>query len=161
SGTLSGTLTVNAVAGVATFSTLSVDHSGTGYRLAASATGLTGATSNTFNITVGGAAQLAVTRQPAATGQAGGGLGTQPQVQVRDASGNNVSQNGVVITATISTGPGGATLTNATANTNASGLATFSGLRINGLVGTYDLTFSATSLTSATSNDIVLSAGTA
>jgi len=50
-GTLSGTTTANAVKGVATFSDLSIDNAGTGYALAASATGLTGATSAAFEIT--------------------------------------------------------------------------------------------------------------
>ncbi|MEO8201940.1 MAG: Ig-like domain-containing protein [Gemmatimonadota bacterium] len=48
---LAGTLTVNAVNGVATFADLSLDKVGTGYTLAATATGLTGATSNAFNVT--------------------------------------------------------------------------------------------------------------
>ena len=39
--------------GVATFSTLSINNAGNGYTLAASASGLTGATSNAFNITSG------------------------------------------------------------------------------------------------------------
>lgn len=49
-GTLSGTLTIAAVAGVATFSNLSINNLGNGYTLTAASTGLTGATSNTFNI---------------------------------------------------------------------------------------------------------------
>ena len=49
-GTLNGTKTVNAGAGVATFTGLSVDKPGTGYTLTASAGGLTGATSNPFTI---------------------------------------------------------------------------------------------------------------
>ncbi|MDZ7379745.1 MAG: DUF2341 domain-containing protein, partial [candidate division KSB1 bacterium] len=52
-GTLSGTLTVAAVGGEATFSDISINKAGTGYTLTASATGLTGATSASFNITVG------------------------------------------------------------------------------------------------------------
>ncbi|HYG73552.1 MAG TPA: YDG domain-containing protein, partial [Planctomycetota bacterium] len=48
-GTLSGTLTVNAVNGVATFSNLKIDTVGS-YTLSASATGLTGATSAAFSI---------------------------------------------------------------------------------------------------------------
>jgi uncharacterized repeat protein (TIGR01451 family) len=48
---LGGTLSVNAVAGVATFNNLDIDTGGTGYTLVASATGLTGATSSSFNIT--------------------------------------------------------------------------------------------------------------
>ena len=58
-GTLSGILTVNAVAGVATFSNLSINATGSGYMLAASATGLTGATSNAFSVTAGPPSMLA------------------------------------------------------------------------------------------------------
>jgi regulator of chromosome condensation (RCC1) repeat-containing protein/Regulator of Chromosome Condensation (RCC1) repeat protein len=49
-GTLSGTSTVAAVGGVATFSTLSVDKGGNGYTLVASAPGLTGTSSTPFNV---------------------------------------------------------------------------------------------------------------
>src|SRR5207302_10228283 len=50
-GTLSGTKTVAAVAGVATFSGLSIDKAGTGYTL--TATGVGSTTSTVFNITAG------------------------------------------------------------------------------------------------------------
>jgi hypothetical protein len=49
-GSLSGTITVNAVNGVATFANLSLDTSGAGYTLLASAAGLSGSTSTTFAI---------------------------------------------------------------------------------------------------------------
>src|SRR2546430_1339472 len=64
SGTLAGTKTVAAASGVATFSTLSLNMVGTGYTLTAAATGLTGATSTAFNISVGAAAKLFFTVQP-------------------------------------------------------------------------------------------------
>ena len=48
---LTGTLTVAAVAGVATFSDLQISATGTGYTLTASASGLSGATSAGFAIT--------------------------------------------------------------------------------------------------------------
>jgi alpha-tubulin suppressor-like RCC1 family protein len=48
--TLSGSTAVTAVAGVATFSTLIIDRSGTGYTLSATATGVTEATSAPFDI---------------------------------------------------------------------------------------------------------------
>ena len=48
SGTLSGTATVTAINGVATFSGLSIDKAGTGYTLTAASGSLTGATSSTF-----------------------------------------------------------------------------------------------------------------
>jgi predicted outer membrane repeat protein len=50
-GTLSGTLTVTVVNGIATFSDLSIDLAGGGYTLHASATGLTNADSGPFTIT--------------------------------------------------------------------------------------------------------------
>src|SRR5438094_2799523 len=69
-GTLAGTTSVNAVSGVATFSTLSINNAGNGYTLMASATGLTGATSAWFNITGPQATNLATATQPQPT-QAG------------------------------------------------------------------------------------------
>src|SRR5213078_4263692 len=88
-GTLSGTTSVNAVSGVATFSTLSINNAGNGYTLLASASGLTGTTSTSFNITAPPATNLAFTTQPQST-QAGQ---TMPAVRVtaRDASGNTVT----------------------------------------------------------------------
>src|SRR5207237_6694195 len=63
-GTLSGTATAAAVAGVVSFGTLSIDKAGTGYTLATSATGLTGANSSTFNIEPAAANRLVFTGQP-------------------------------------------------------------------------------------------------
>src|SRR5204863_250309 len=63
-GALTGTTTVAAVSGVATFSTLSLNRAASGYTLTASATGLTGATSSAFTISAGAAAKLVFTVQP-------------------------------------------------------------------------------------------------
>ncbi|HEX4633645.1 MAG TPA: PKD domain-containing protein, partial [Gemmatimonadales bacterium] len=49
-GTLHGTQTVSATNGVATFSTLSIDQAGAGYTLSATASNLTGTTSQGFDI---------------------------------------------------------------------------------------------------------------
>src|SRR6266566_2875599 len=50
-GTLSGGTPINAVNGIATFPSLSVDKASTGYTLRATASGLTDATSNSFAVT--------------------------------------------------------------------------------------------------------------
>lgn len=50
-GTLSGTLTVAAFGGIATFSNLSINNVANGYTLVATAAGLTSATSAAFNVT--------------------------------------------------------------------------------------------------------------
>jgi len=57
-GTLSGTTTVAAVAGVATFADLRVDQVGTGYTLTASASGLNGATSAAFDVVAPGTGRI-------------------------------------------------------------------------------------------------------
>src|SRR5205823_3675335 len=76
-GTLSGTKTVAAVAGVATFSGLSIDKAGTGYTLTATGAGST--TSAAFNITAGTATQLVFSVQPSTTVA---GAAIAPDVQV-------------------------------------------------------------------------------
>src|SRR5437867_310154 len=88
-GTLSGSTTVAAVAGIATFPALRVDKSGSGYALTATASGLSGATSATFGITPGTPTQLAFTVQPSRTA-AGASITPALQIVVRDAQGNTV-----------------------------------------------------------------------
>src|SRR4029077_3153211 len=87
SGTLSGTTTVAAASGLATFSTLSINRSGTGYTLTAGATGVSGATSGAFDVTPGAATQLVFTVQPTTTA-AGATVTPAVQVTARDALGN-------------------------------------------------------------------------
>jgi hypothetical protein len=60
SGVLSGTQSLNASGGIATFSNLSINKAGNGYTLTVSSSGLTSATSNAFNITAGTATQLVI-----------------------------------------------------------------------------------------------------
>ena len=59
-GVLSGTLTTNAVSGVATFANLSIDRGGTGYTLQAAAAGLGGATSVPFNVNTPAGTRIAL-----------------------------------------------------------------------------------------------------
>ncbi|MFZ9856575.1 MAG: invasin domain 3-containing protein, partial [Limisphaerales bacterium] len=98
SGTLSGTATVSAVAGVATFSSLSIDKIGTGYTLSASSGSLSGATSTAFNVTPGSAstAQTTITASPSSL-IANGTSTSTITVQLKDAYGNNLSASGGTI----------------------------------------------------------------
>ena len=84
SGTLSGTTTVAATAGVAVFSTLRIDQAGSGYTLAAEAGAVTGTTSAAFQITPGTATQLAFI-VPQSTATAGATITPPIQVAARDA----------------------------------------------------------------------------
>src|SRR6185436_2622413 len=126
-GTLSGTLTVAAVSGVASFSNLSVDKVGTGYTLTSTAAALTGATSAAFNVTPAAASKLAFTVQPA-NAVAGVAIAPAVQVTVQDAFGNTVTSSSASVTVAIGTNPGGGTLSGSPTATAASGVATFSNL---------------------------------
>src|SRR2546425_580879 len=145
--------------GAAAFSGLSVGGSAGSYTLSFGATGLTSVSSGAITLSAGAATQLTLTTPPSATAQSGVALAQQPVVQLQDASGNPVSQSGVLVTATVT--PAGATLTNATATTAANGAATFSGLTLSGRAGSYTLSFGATGLASVSSGAIALSASAA
>ncbi len=152
-GTLGGTVTVNAVAGVATFTNLAI--TGTGAHTLSFATvtpALTG-TSASFTVGAGAPAQLGVFTQPAGA-VSGVAFTTQPVIEIRDAGGNRVTSATTAVTAAIASGSG-ALVGTATVNAVA-GLATFTNLRLDG-TGAHTLTFTAGGLTAATSNSITVS----
>ena len=155
---LSGTNPVSAVNGLATFSTLSIDSAGTGYTLVATSGGLTQATSNTFNITVGAAAKLGFVQQPTST--SGGATISPPiTVEVQDAGGNRIGTATNLIGIAILNNPGSGTLTGDNSNNAVSGLATFNTLSINNAGTGYTLQATATGLTSATSSAFNITVG--
>src|SRR5579862_549336 len=91
---LSGSASVPAAAGVATFQNLSVGQAGTNYRLVASAPGYAPDTSASFNITAPLTAvvrKLGISGGDAQTGAAGKTLGTSLVVAVVDGLGQPVS----------------------------------------------------------------------
>jgi hypothetical protein len=159
-GTLAGTFSVAAVSGVATFSNLSINRAGTGYTLAASATGLTGATSNTFNVLVGAAAKLAFTVQPSNV-TAGSSIAPAVTVSVEDGQGNVVTTATNSVSIAIGTNPSSGTLSGTTPVSAVAGVATFSNLSINRAGTGYTLAASATGLTGATSSSLNVTAGAA
>ena len=117
---LSGTLTVSAVSGVATFSNLSLNKPGTGYTLVATSGSLTQVTSTPFNVTVGPAAQIAANSVTSQTAPVGTAVQAPPSVIVRDAKGNPVS--GVAVTFAVTQGGGTISPTSAI-STSGSGTA--------------------------------------
>src|SRR5204862_6084750 len=101
-GTLSGTKTVAAVAGVASFSGLSIDKAGTGYTLTATGAGST--TSAAFNITPATATALVFSVEPTNTVA---GAAITPAVQITDQDGDGNTDTGINgnNTVTIGTNP--------------------------------------------------------
>jgi hypothetical protein len=146
--TLSSATASTNTSGIATFSGLAFTGAPGSHtlRFIASVAPAVDAASAT-TLTAGPAAKLTVTTQPPTTASTGVALTTQPVIQLRDGGNNAVAQAGVVVTATTVSGLG--TMNNGTATTNASGVATFSGLALNGGPNNYTFRFTATSLTSA------------
>ena len=160
SGTLSGTTTVAAVNGVATFSNLSINTAGTGYTLTAAATGLAGATSSAFNVSTGTASMLAFTVQPSNV-TAGAAIAPAVVVAVQDESGSTVTTATNGITLALTGNPAWGTLSGTTTVAAVNGVAVFSDLRVTGLATEYGLTATATGLTGASSRAFTVRAAAA
>jgi hypothetical protein len=153
---------VTATAGVASFAGCEITGKAGTYTLKATDGTLTSATSSTFTVFVGAAAQLAFTTQPSG-GASGSSLGTQPKVSVEDSGGNVVTGSTSAVTLAIASQPGsGATLSCKNNPVSASaGVASFASCKITGKAGSYTLKATARNLTSATSSTFTVTAGPA
>ena len=149
-GTLGGTLTVNAVSGIVTFSGVTLAGKVfTPYVLGFSSGSLTVASANAVTVTPGTPTQLAVTTQPV-PGPSATVLTTSPVVHIQDAQGNTVTSSTATVAVQL-VGEGG-TLSGPLTSDAVSGVATFNGLNLAGLVGTsYVFEFTSTGLTQADS----------
>ena len=147
--TLSGTLSVNAVAGTATFSDINLDNVASGYTLNATSAGVTLATSASFDI-IAVPTQLIIT-QDATDAYNGFDIAPSMTVEIRDASNNLVL--GATDNVTLSFGTdasfGGATLGGTLTTAAVGGIATFSDINIDFVANSYTLNFTSGSLTSA------------
>ncbi len=160
--TLSGTRTIAAAAGVATFSTLSINFAGTGYTLTAMASGTTGTISAPFNITAGSPDSLVFTVQPTAT-TAGSAITPAVQLAAKDSLGNTGPSFTGTVTVAIAPGTGtaGASLSGTTTVAAVAGVATFSTLAIDTSGTGYRLTAAASGLPGTTSSAFAITAGAA
>jgi len=156
-GTLSGTVAVGAVNGVATFSNLSIDKVGAGYTLVATADGFSDVTSQTFDIVAGTANRLVFLTGPTDV-VVGQKFSPALRVQVQDAGGNPVlAATGQI---TIISSVNGTLAGTATA-TPLLGTATFSNLAVDEVGSDYTLTALASGVQSVTSDPFdVAQAGT-
>jgi hypothetical protein len=161
-GTVSWSGTPTTFAGVTTYTATITLTPASGYTL-------TGVTANFFTVAgattdtnpansgvvtavfpateVGAAREVAITRVSVGT-QRRTAFTTQPQITVQDAGGNTVTSSSAVVTATVSAG---GTLVGTVTATASSGVATFTGLGVDGTIGTtYTITYSASGLVVAT-----------
>lgn len=122
-GILQGTVTKNAVGGVATFDNLRIDQAGSGYQLKASANGLTEAISNNFDIVPGPAVKIGFASQPSSVG-AFESANPPFRVAVQDSLGNTVPTASDTITISIPN----CILNGVPTRATASGVAEFQGV---------------------------------
>lgn len=155
-GTLSGTLTTNAVNGVAVFSSLQLDGAVGNRTITFTAGGLASVTSANLALQSGAPSQLVIRTQPSGAVVANT-LTVQPVVELRDASGNLSVGATLVVTASISQSAN--SLAGSLSATAVGGVATFNTLIVNGTVGSKTLVFSATGVAPVTSAPFTLSAG--
>src|SRR5207247_2585328 len=129
-GALSGTTTLAAAGGVATFAGLSINRPGTGYTLVAATNGIATKVSTAFNVAAGAATQLVFSVQPGAV-TAGAAITPAVQVTAEDALGNTDPTFTGNVTVALGTNPSGGALSGTTTVAAVGGVATVANLSIN------------------------------
>ena len=160
-GILSGTLSAAPVAGVATFSSVTLNQPGNGYTLRAihsGSSGIPSVLSNSINVyDLGVATHLVITSQPSTEITAGDSFGMA--ISAEDDFGQIDSSFNGTITVSLSNGLGGSLLgTTTVAILN--GVAAFTGLSL-ATTGIYTLTASRTGLPAVSTNVFSVVAGPA
>ena len=157
-GTLSGTKTIAAVAGVATFSDLRIDKSGSGYTLQASSGTLSAVSSGVVNVSPGPAAHLRFAVQPSTTA-AGASITPAVVAQARDAFDNAVPGFHDTVAIALGANPTAATLLGTTKALAVGGVASFPGLHLTRSGTGYTLAATAPGLGPDSSATFAITAG--
>ncbi len=145
---LRGATSVRAVDGVATFGDIHVEKAATGYVLTASSGGLTGATSNPFDVTHAAPAKLRFVDQPTAT-TAGRPIAPAVTIEATDEFDNRATSATTAVSVGVAGTSAAGVVGTATVNT-ASGVATFDKIAVN-RAGRFSLSATAPGLAPATS----------
>lgn len=154
--TLSGTTTVNAVAGVATFTNIALDSlSGDAVTLQYSSPGCYPARGQAMTtITYGAGTKSSINRQPVGS-TSGAALATQPKINILDVDGRLVANSTVNVVASKASGTG--TLGGTTTKAAVAGVATFTDLTVT-TAGSCVLRFTPTAMTAIDSATVVTAA---
>ena len=149
-GTLSGTTTVSAVNGVATFDDLSIDKIGNGYKLVATSGTLTSGESATFDATVSVVTKLEFTVQPT-DAPAYFPIAPTVEVAITYPWGDTVTDATDAVTLAIELNVAGGTLSGTTTVDAVNGVATFNDLSVDKVGSGYTLVATSGALSSASS----------
>ncbi len=154
---LSGTRSLPAVNGLATFSNLSISRTDNDYTLAASVStppGITGVSTDVFSIRPGDGSLLSITTAIPSSVVSGSALPTV-SVQLLDADSNLVTTAGVSVSLSMS--PSGTLVPQTPQLTNASGVATFTNVVVSAAAGSgYTLIAAATGFANGSSNEFAV-----
>jgi MYXO-CTERM domain-containing protein len=157
SATLTGTSTVAAVNGVATFENLSLDRPGRGYTFQASAAALSSATSSAFEVTTGAPARLVFRGTQA---RVAAGVTLAPiEVELQDALGNVLSGSSAQVMLSLGANPAAGMLLGAAPVSAVNGVAKFDGVSLRKAGGGYTLVASAQGFAGATSTALEVTPG--
>ncbi|HYV49711.1 MAG TPA: S8 family serine peptidase, partial [Myxococcaceae bacterium] len=156
-GTLRGTLTQAAAAGVATFSDINIREAGAGYTLDASATGLTTATSTAITISPDVPAGVRWGVQPS-NALAGAPFNPVAEADAVDQYGNVNGSSVWTVLVSIANNPSGGALLGTTSRDTVNGRATFPDLAVNKVGSGYTLSANFINLGRATSAAFDISA---
>jgi hypothetical protein len=156
-GSLQGTTTATASAGVVTFANLSYNVAET-ITINFTSGSLTNATSGNIVVSPSAANRLTIQTQPSPTATAGAAIAPQPVIRIEDQFGNlRSSDNSTVVTA--ARGAGSGTLQGTTSMTAVAGVVTFTNLSHN-VATNITISFTGGSLTGATSDTVAVSPAT-
>ena len=148
--TLGGTLTATVNNGVAVFSGLTLKDAAQGVTITATAAGLTSITTQPFNVTLGATQLVVTTEPPQPPGSVADGTTFTIVVSAEDGLSNVVTSYEGLVTLTLATNPGDATLGGTLQIGATNGIATFSDLTLNEIGDGYTILAAATGLKSAT-----------
>jgi hypothetical protein len=148
SSELTGTLVRNASSGIANFPGLKFVGLTGGKNVVATASSLSLTSAGNIVTVSHGAATQMVLSTPASSAVNRAGITTVPVVTFKDISGNTVENASATVT--VSESSNAVALSGTASRTPTSGVVTFSGLGLNGTVGSYTLTYSSAGLADLT-----------
>ncbi|MDR3632440.1 MAG: Ig-like domain-containing protein [Isosphaeraceae bacterium] len=153
--TLGGGVSVEAIAGVASFSGLTLNNPGSGYTIGVSSNGMK-ATTSAFSVKTPVATHFVITTQPPASVTAGSGFSVV--VSAATASGAVATTFNGVVSLSLASNPGAATLGDPVLLSAVNGVAVFSGLTVSQAGTGYSIQVSGGGLAAATSNAFTVTA---
>jgi hypothetical protein len=158
---LAGTQSIEAAAGVASFSGLMVNQAGTGYTVQASSAGLDAATAGPITVAAAGATQIVIATEPPPSVTAGSGFGLVALAEDEFGNVDPNFTNNLSLTVAPGEAPAGGSLSGVLSVTAQAGVAPFANVTLTRAGAGVVLDVSGSGLAEARSSAIMVNAGAA